>query len=330
MEINEQFGFSTIKENVMNNLWDANKWNDAFIKASQEKDGNLLHSLRIKVFEDTLTDVKNGFYVTSKGRKILFDNDETMRKKTILYKDEIIVDLFSKVSNKPLIEVIEDDVLSVTKNMIDNGEHPAVLNLANRQNPGGGVINGAGAQEEYLFRCSNYYRSLYQFAHYAHSYGLVKRKEGYPLDRNFGGIYSPKVTIFRKSEKEGYSKLEKPWSTSFIAVPAIPNPPLLKDGNGLYWLTDKMEKGTKNKIRTIYRIALSNGHTQLVLGAFGCGAFKNPPLHIAKLFHEILDEKEFSSSFTHIVFAIIDNHNSHKWFNPQGNFIPFKNEFGNL
>jgi len=313
----------------MNNLWDANEWKDTFNKASQERDENLLHSLRIKVFEDTLEDVKNGFYVTSEAREVLFDNDETMRKKTILYKDEIIVNSFLKVSNKPIIEVIEDDVLSVTKNMIDNGEQPAVLNLANRQNPGGGVTTGAGAQEEYLFRCSNYYRSLYQFAHYAHSYDLVKRKEGYPLDKNFGGIYSPKVTIFRKSEKEGYAKLEIPWSTSFIAVPAIPNPPLFKDENGLYWLTDEMIKGTKNKIRTIYRIALINGHTQLVLGAFGCGAFKNPPHHIAKLFHEVLEEKEFSSSFTHIVFAIIDNHNSHKWFNPNGNFIPFKKEFSN-
>ncbi|MFA7109409.1 MAG: TIGR02452 family protein [Sphaerochaetaceae bacterium] len=313
----------------MNNLWNANKWKETFIKASQERDRNLLRTLRIKVFEDTLKDVRNGFYITNNGKQVKFDDDEFTRKNTILYKDEIFVDFPLKVPNKPIIEVIEDDVLSVTKKLINNGENPAVLNLANRQNPGGGVTTGAGAQEEYLFRCSNYYRSLYQFAHYAHSYSLDKRKESYPLDKNFGGIYSPKVTIFRKTESQGYEKLERPWKTSFIAVPALHNPALIQDNNGLYWLTEEMENGVKNKIRTIYRIALINGHTQLVLGAFGCGAFKNPPHHIAKLFHEVLNEKEFTSSFTHIVFAIIDNHNSHKWFNPNGNFIPFKEEFSN-
>jgi uncharacterized protein (TIGR02452 family) len=314
----------------MNNLWDANTWKDTFVKASLERDSNLLRSLRIKVFEDTLEEVNNGVYTSENGRKVLFGDDQEMIQKTILYKDVIIVDSFPKISNKPIIEVIEDDVLSVTKKLVDNGEHPAVLNLASRQNPGGGVITGAGAQEEYLFRCSNYFGSLYQFAHYANSYNLVKRKESYPLDKNFGGVYSPKVTIFRASEKSGYPKLEMPWSTSFIAVPAISSPLLIQDENDLYWLTEEMERATKHKIRTIYRIALINGHTQLVLGAFGCGAFKNPPHHIAKLFHEVLEEKEFSSSFTHIVFAIIDNHNSYKWFNPQGNFTPFKEEFSNM
>jgi uncharacterized protein (TIGR02452 family) len=211
--------------------------------------------------------------------------------------------------------------------MIDKGENPVVLNLASRRNPGGGVVTGAGAQEEYLFRCSNYFRSLYQFAHYADLYNLEFREERYPLDRNFGGIYSPGVTIFKGKEKDGYPRLEKPWDASFIAVAAINSPPLIKDRDGIYWLSDEAVKEVKNKIRTIFRIAIINGHTQLVLGAFGCGAFKNPPHHIAKLFHEVLDEEEFFSSFTHIVFSITDNHNSYKWFNPKGNFIPFKEEF---
>lgn len=46
----------------------------------------------------------------------------------------------------------------------------------------------------------------------------------------------------------------------------------------------------KNKIRTIFRIGLIHGHDSLVLGALGCGAFRNPPRHVARLFHEVMDE----------------------------------------
>ena len=39
------------------------------------------------------------------------------------------------------------------------------------------------------------------------------------------------------------------------------------------WLTDEGRKVEANKIRTIYRIALENGHDSIVLGAFGCGVY---------------------------------------------------------
>ena len=70
--------------------------------------------------------------------------------------------------------------------------------MASRQNPGGGVINGAGAQEETIFRRTNLFKSLYQFAPYAAQYGVKKCKYQYPMDRNFGGIYSPGITILAR------------------------------------------------------------------------------------------------------------------------------------
>ena len=45
-------------------------------------------------------------------------------------------------------------------------------------------------------------------------------------------------------------------------------------------------------MRTIFRIGLLHHHDSLVLGAFGCGAFRNPPAHIARLFHEVMEEEE--------------------------------------
>lgn len=54
-------------------------------------------------------------------------------------------------------------------------------------------------------------------------------------------------------------------------------------------MTDSEIDRTLSKMRTIFRIGLYHGHDALVLGAFGCGAFKNPPSQIAGLFKKVMD-----------------------------------------
>lgn len=117
--------------------------------------------------------------------------------------------------------------------------------------------------------------------------------------------------------------MDKPERMSFISVAGI-NRPELKDATHL---ADSMINGTKNKIRTILRIGLRHGHDSLVLGALGCGAFCNPPSHIAKLFHEVFEEAEFKNKYLLVCFAILDDHNTHRSHNPEGNYKPFANEF---
>ena len=71
-------------------------------------------------------------------------------------------------------------------------------------------------------------------------------------------------------------------------------------------LTPEMAQATLNKIRTILGIAADNHVTQLVLGALGCGAFRNPPRHVAQLFRQALEEPAFRGRFQKVVFAIIN------------------------
>jgi uncharacterized protein (TIGR02452 family) len=65
-----------------------------------------------------------------------------------------------------------------------------------------------------------------------------------------------------------------------------------------------------------------------VLSAFGCGAFANPPNHVALLFKQVFNEEEFKNHFRLVVFSIIDDHNSRKEQNPEGNVLPFSKVFG--
>lgn len=57
-------------------------------------------------------------------------------------------------------------------------------------------------------------------------------------------------------------------------------------------------------------MGLRHGHDSLVLGAFGCGAFKNPPEEISEIFKAVLGEEEFRDRYRLTVCAIINDHNS--------------------
>lgn len=167
---------------------------------------------------------------------------------------------------------------------------------------------GAGAQEEYLFRCSDYYKFLYRYAPYAEQYGVTRSHYQYPLDRDFGGIFSGGVTIFRENEATGYRLTDKPWKVNMIAVAGMNSPRFDEDGEER--IASELVEGVKNKIRTILRIARDRGQENLVLGAIGCGAFHNPPKHVAELFREILCEHEFYGAFKKICFAVKTSHTS--------------------
>ena len=197
-----------------------------------------------------------------------------------------------------------------------------VLNLASYRNPGGGVSTGAGAQEEYLFRCSDYFRSLYQYVDYASTYGVARNpNHSYPLQDPFGVVFSRGVTIFRDTESNGYRLIDEPWQVNFIAVAAHRNPKTV-NVDGQTRLAPAEEQVMYNKVRTILRIAVRNGQQTLVLGALGCGAFHNPPKHVAQIFKAVLAEPEFDGAFDAVYFAIIDDHNS------SGNLALFREVFG--
>ena len=96
---------------------------------------------------------------------------------------------------------------------------------ASRRRPGGGYDRGMSAQEETLCRLSTLSQSLYQY--YDPKYKCVQDAEvphrfnAYPLDIDFGGIYSPGVMFFRKNLKDGYAFREVPFACGVITVAAL-------------------------------------------------------------------------------------------------------------
>ena len=296
--------------------WNAEQWLWLF----QQPDCDY-RMLRRQVYAHTVQAVRQGSYEMMKTdpesslaqiKTIALKLDPDIAKNTKMYRSEQNPPILNRYE-KTEYQVLAQDCLATAKILVEQNEGKvAILNMASRSNPGGGVYGGAGAQEEYCFRCSDYFRSLYQFVDYGRAYGVVRSHKSYPMDRNHGGIYSPNVTVFRGTEEEGYPFLEKPWQVNFIAVAGINNPDTVTKEDGRKWLTEPMVAGTKNKLRTILNIAIDNEIDILVLGAIGCGAFHNPPHHVALLFKEILAEPAYAHAFKKVVFAIKKDHNSRK------------------
>ena len=288
----------------MNNItWASEKWLEGF------NDYNVDYKkMRRDVWSNTKAIVHAGGYTLSDGRHVSILKDGEERRESTFYSEEFRAE-FEPLNTPPEITVVSDDCLDAAHKWIREGLDVSVLNMASRRNPGGGVQKGSGAQEEYLFRCSDYFMFMYGFADYAEQYGLKRSKYQYPLDRNFGGIYSPNVCVFRENESTGYRLSESVRHVNMIAVPAM-NSPRLVNVKGEERISGDLVGGVKNKIRTIFRIACANAQRNLILGAHGCGAFHNPPEHIAELFRDVLSEQEFSGAFSRICFAVKTDHNS--------------------
>ena len=308
----------------IDNKNEAEEWGNWFVNHSREMSNDpnnnslsqLMRKRRAEIFQQTINIVESGAFDSINGNHIQFPDPEIMARNTIFYKEELRINKNNYYDSME-ITVLNIDCVQEGKQLKDAGFNPAILNMASGHNPGGGVIRGASAQEENLFRRSNLFQSMYQYAEFAPMYGIKKSEDQYPLDFHFGGIYTPDAFFFRGLEIDGYPLLDEPFSLSVISVPAI-NIRRHEMELETYMTT------TKDKIRTILRIGIVHEHDALVLSAFGCGAFGNDPYVMAALFEEVFCEPEFKNSFRKIVFAIIDDHNSN------GNYAAFNRIINNL
>ena len=277
----------------------------------------------IAVYNNTMAVVKKGGYISPNDKVIQFPNPKAMIDGTKFYGKKVVNDYDSIPRYDTEVKVINQDCIYAAKDLIDKGFNPCVLNMASFSTPGGGVTKGSSAQEENIFRRTNIFQSLYQFHSIGENYGIEQKEERYPLDYNFGGIYTPHVIVFKSGSDMRYTPLEEPFEIAVVSVSAVKNP-TVKNGKLEPWVVDT----TKSKIRQILDIALENGHDSLVLSAFGCGAYKTPPTEMARLFKEVIESKNYKGAFKVIHFAIINVESTNGSHNPQGNYQPFKDVLG--
>ncbi|MFG3717898.1 TIGR02452 family protein [Streptomyces massasporeus] len=207
-----------------------------------------------------------------------------------------------------LIEVTGESSLEAARRLHGHGvpPHPeapgglggpvAVLNFASARNPGGGHLNGAQAQEEALCRASALYTCLLEARpfydhHRAH-------RDPFYSDRV---IHSPAVPVFRDDRG---SLLAEPYTAGFLTSPA-PNAGVVH--RTAPERAPELPRALAARAERVLETAAAHGYHRLVLGAWGCGVFRNDPAQVAEAFRALLGPGgRFARAFEHVVFGVLD------------------------
>jgi uncharacterized protein (TIGR02452 family) len=231
----------------------------------------------------------NGFYVTRTGQEVIWRDlvQAACETKLSIPPDSSLPNIEHSQFSATEIQVSNETTLGASHRLVERGLRPLALNFANGIQPGGGLLNGARAQEETLCRSSALYQTIKGDPMYEEH---LQRQQP---DSTDWAIYSPNVPVFRI---DNGTELRNPWLLSFITC-AAPYAPAV----GQPLAGDLLQR----RILRVLAIAHSYGHSALVLGAWGCGAFGNDPGRTARDFRQAL-VNEYRGVFTDVVFAITD------------------------
>lgn len=202
--------------------------------------------------------------------------------------------------------VKSEDVINKIHELGDS-RRLGVLNFASATTPGGGYEKGAAAQEESLCRNSFLGFELKKFISEYYSYNRTHLNSGmYPA--HF--IYSKDV-LFVKDVIDGVERFVRPQVKVDVVTIAAPNRNLDKDNR---FSEKSYTIDLANKIAQTLRAFKTNDCEVIILGAFGCGVFGNDPKKVAKLFHLILETKEFKGVFKEVHFSIFGRNENYSIF----------------
>ena len=172
-------------------------------------------------------------------------------------------------------------------------KNTAVLNFANYFVPGGGVLQGCTAQEESLCRVSTLYGKLATKAMKKEFYGKHKIISPKNMDEwKKSGVFNEAIyTTGVKQIKEDYGigRIGEyvDGATFNVITAAAPDfREFALDKNDIL----KYKENMKDLWRMILATAYKNGDKNLVLGALGCGAFRNDPNLVAEAFYDVITE----------------------------------------
>ncbi|UHA71886.1 TIGR02452 family protein [Paenibacillus sp. 481] len=257
---------------------------------------------RKEIAQDTLRYIEQGYYEIN-GQKIdIADVQRYSEDNSILITPEQGGELVrgcelpkdglyakQSVANIATVKAILDFAAGVGVSGV------GVLNFASAKNPGGGFLNGAMAQEESLAASSGLYGTQLRNEAYYSANRACKS-----MMYTEYAIYSPDVVFFRD---ERFQLLEQPVTASVLTLPAVNYGQVLLKGED----SKVAKRVMKERMRLALTIFEDRGDKHLILGAYGCGVFRNNPVEVSTWWKELLEIEGYGKLFDEIVFAVLDH-----------------------
>lgn len=255
-----------------------------------------MSNTNVLVFRDTIDKF-------SKSDSLKALTESSIKKQRVIKEADLVTFEANKYSDPCKIYITKNGTMQAAANY--PGKKVAVLNFASATTPGGGVEKGASAQEECLCRVSNLFLCLSDPVVWEPFY-QTHRDECNNI-HNDDIIYTPDVHVIKDDNYQDYTELSQ-FNVDIITC-AAPN--LRENPNNLFNVDtteptairpEELFRVHYKRAAKIMQVAASKGVEILILGAFGCGAFRNNPAIVAKAYREAL--KNFRYAFKEVEFAI--------------------------
>ncbi|TQV87981.1 TIGR02452 family protein [Aliikangiella coralliicola] len=260
---------------------------------------------RANIAQETLEIIERGSYINSKGENVELAQDIKKAVDSSVHYDELALNnLSDKVTDvlancdqgKFLGYLVENcTTFEGAQTLLKQFNDVLCLNFASAKNPGGGFLGGSQAQEEALARASALYPCLTK-----HMDMYLKNREENKVLYSHDMIYSKDVPVFRNEAGELF---DKPYTVSFITSAAVNAGVALRKEPGCEF---KIRREMKDRARHVLSVAIENGHELIVLGAWGCGVFRNRPEVVASIFYELMEYEGFKYAFRKVGFSVLD------------------------
>jgi uncharacterized protein (TIGR02452 family) len=277
---------------------------------------NRRNSLR-HVADETLDILETGEY-TSNGVRYSLKKDISSCKEHTTYHapDCSILSRWStpeptasgNFSDRASFDFLEKTTLQAARFLTDVVEHNTrrgavgVLNFASATKPGGGFINGAQAQEESIARASTLHASL--TTEQAEPFYEIHKDDDRIGFYTHAMIYSPAVVIFRDND----DRKSVPFKVDVLTSAAVNAGEVRKriacrDQSEVEW---KIENEMRERMGRILYAFVEHKATNIILGSFGTGVFRNDVSVVAGIWADLLavPGARFEKSFERVIFAI--------------------------
>ncbi|WP_328417976.1 TIGR02452 family protein [Micromonospora sp. NBC_00389] len=243
-----------------------------------------------EIARQTVAIAESGRYRNGAGDEVVID--EAVRSAVAGTRHHLPDDMFEVGgvdAGAGVVEVTHESTLQAARRL---GPAAVCLVFASAKNPGGGFLGGAKAQEESIARSSALYPCLLAAPGF-YAFHRAQRDLRYS-DRV---IYSPRVPVFRNDKGD---LLDQSHLTSFLTA-AAPNLGAIIRNQPEH--AAEVPAVLSRRAQRVLEVAAAHGHRTIVLGAWGCGVFRNDPATVAGAFADALRTVD---RFDHVVFAIHD------------------------